>query len=286
MGSDWALYDGGIGGDTTLDVMIRQGSVRAKFKNAYTLTYGQSTTSLGGFVVESTPLTSGISYPLNKWGGNSQDDEPRLMNPCTINGVKCRIRTQSLSVTPLAPCTDVPGDWIETYGSALTKEVDVNVFYIGRNGGYTSTDQLVAQNKAMADFAGTDKYIVLGFHESYSQIHAARPAVDDTYITKMTSNFGDHFLNLNAEINSRAAELLVLTGVYASVDAFNEDTSSKANNDKTYIAGGKMPKSFFKSDGYHPNTEGTQAFAILIHDKMVKLGYLTDDYILSTGHLL
>jgi hypothetical protein len=180
------------------------------------------------------------------------------------------------SVTPLEECKDVPGDWISSYGSTISPSAAVNVYYIGRNGGYNNTDQLVAQYQAMAKY-GSEQYIVLAFHEPVSKLEKIRN-IDKTYVSKMESAFGPHLLNLNKEIWARAAELTYLTGVYNNPDGFYYNAE-----DQEYYAKGDIPRSFYLDDLYHPSKFGSKAFAMLIHDKMVKLGYLDDKYILSTG---
>ena len=84
-----------------------------------------------------------------------------------------------------------------TYGSTLSPNVDVNVYYIGRNGGFNNTDQLVEQYKEMVKYGSskTGKYIVIGFHEPISKLKTIRN-VDETYVEKMEQAFGKHFLNL------------------------------------------------------------------------------------------
>ena len=290
LGSSWTLYDGGVGGDTSIDVMVRQGCLKSRFVNAYTLNYGTTVESstLGSLTVEENELTSGLTARFtgpSRWWSTRPE---RLFNPCTINGVQCTVTNES--VTPLESCTDVAvaaQTGITSYGATITKNVDVNVYYIGRNVSFNSVDHLIRQQKAMVDF-GSSKYIVLGFHEKdfsnfNSDYSSAYTQGIDYYRTTMKSTFGDHFLSLNEEIRARAEELLVATGVYASAEAFEEDESDTATKDKEYLADGNMPYSFYKTDLYHPNELGCKVFAMLIHDKMVKLGYLDDDYILSTG---
>ena len=110
---------------------------------------------------------------------------------------------------------------------------------------------------------------------------------DAQFQSEMKAKFGNHYLNLNKEIRDRYIELLVQTGVYASADAFNKDNSTNANNDRTYVnTNGNIPYSFYSEDGFHPRPVGYKVIAMLIHDKMVKLGYLQDSYILSTGSQL
>ena len=244
------------------------------FNNAYTFTYPETSSELGTVTLETIPSTAGRGGSFRAENRFGHADWP-LFNPCTIHSVRCNVTYST--VTPLDPCSDVTGIWMRSYGAIICRTSAVNVYYIGRNGGHGSTNNLVAQNKAMADF-GSDQYIVLGFHEPVSQLGGL---VDNTYTTKMASTFSGHFLDLNKEIRDRAAEITWRTGVYASMDEYN--TSDKAATDRSYVSGGNIPKSLYKSDGYHPNEYGCKAFAMLIHDKMVKLGYLDDDYILSTG---
>lgn len=229
--------------------------------------------------METTPATAGMESQFRSRASSTlSHNDFRMFNPCTVNGISCTVAYSS--VKPLEPCTDVAGDWISAHGAVVSPSADVNVYYIGRNGGYQNTTQLVAQNKAMADF-GSAQYIVLGFHEPTSKLKSIRN-VDETYVSKMEEAFGKHFLNLNKEIRLRAAELTWKVGVYGSIaDYYISDSAAK---DREYYSKGDIPYSFYVSDLYHPNQAyGCKAFAILIHDKMVKLGYLDDDYILSSG---
>lgn len=256
--------------------MYRQGSARVKFSKDYTFTYPATSSNLGSLTMETLPATAGVESQFRpEYVFTTHKSCTRLATPFTINGIRCDV--SSSSVTPLEPCTDVAGDWIMTYGSTISPKVDVNVYYIGRNGVYKNTDQLVAQYDEMVRY-GSDQYIVLGFHEPISKLSSIRN-VDKTYLEKMEQTFGKHFLNLNKEIRLRAAELTYITGIYDIMYGFYLN-----DEDYEYVTKkGDIPRSLYRDDLFHPNEEGANAFAILIHDKMVKLGYLKDNYILSTG---
>ena len=256
-----------------MEIMFRQGCVKAKFNNDYSFTYPTKVSGLGTVTLETIPATAGVESQFNASERFGHSDW-RMFNPCTVNGIKCTVAYSS--VKPLEPCPDVAGDWFSSYGATVSPSVDVNVYHIGRNGGYQNTDQLVAQYQAMAEY-GSGNYIVLGFHEPISSLKSIRN-VDDTYVSKMESAFGSHLLNLNKEIRLRAAELTYLVGIYDVRYGFYLN-----DEDWEYYVNGNIPKSLYKSDLYHPNEYGCKAFAMLIHDKMVKLGYLDDKYILSTG---
>lgn len=270
LGSAWKMYNGGCAGDRTGEIMFRQGSVRLKFSSDYTFTYPYTTELESSVVLEETQATSGVTYSYRP--ARLSYVSSTLLNPCTINGIQCKVT--ETGVTPLEECADVPGDWISSYGSTISPNVDVNVYYIGRNGGFNSVDQLVLQNKAMVEY-GSEKYIVLGFHEVLRKIASVK---NSDYVAKMEKAFGDHFLNLNKEIRLRAAELTYLTGVYDVRWGFYLN-----DEDYDYVASGDIPKSFYYQDLMHESNAGLDAIAILVHDKMVKLGYLNDNYILSNG---
>lgn len=275
LGPDWYVYDGGVGGDKTYDVMMRQGSVRWKFRQSYSLTYGYSATvNMGTNSIYMEPIPNVMTTTSNvyRWN-NTSWLIPRLISPCEINGVTCEIDYGK--ITPLEDCINVSGDWVTPYGATVTKNADVNIFYIGRNGGHTGYQQLAAQLQTMVDFADNDQYLVLGFHEPISSLSSLLGCTDAEYNGLMTSTFGDHFLNFNKEIRARYKELLVKTGVCASEADVPSSETTEVNN-------GRIPKAFYSSD-FHPSAYGFQAEAMLIHDKLVKLGYVQDSYILSDG---
>ena len=234
------------------------------------MTYPETSTGMSTVSLEDHPAVNGV--PMKYFRTSSFGS--KYINPCTVNGVKCQVTASS--VKPLEACTDVPGGWISSDGSTISPNVDVNVYYIWANGGYNSIEQLVAQQQLMVDY-GSEKYIVLGSHRAISEVPKM---LDDTYVPLMRAAFGEHFLHLNKEIRLRAAEICWRAGVYESIIDYYLDAGYE---DRLYVSQGKIPRSLLLDDLHHPNEYGCKAFAILIHDKMVSLGYLDDDYILSTG---
>ena len=282
LGGAWTLYDGGVGGDKSYDIMMRQGSIRWKFADNYALSYGSTSTISKKITLENKSNLLPKTTHWYRWDIDSVEFLlPRLINPCVINGVECSLSAEDgnvsnglVKVTPMESCSDVSGGWITPYGATVTKNADVNIFYIGRNGGYNDYLQLISQVRAMVDFAGGESkpYIVLGFHEPISKLsNSFLHCTDAQFQNEMKAKFGDHYLNLNKEIRSRADELFKYLGMTATAD------------DTSYLNNGNIPYSFYSEDGFHPRPVGYKVIAMLIHDKMVKLGYLQDSYILSTG---
>ena len=132
----------------------------------------------------------------------------------------------------------------------------------------------------MVDFASNGSevekpYIVLGFHEPVSKLgDGFLHCTDEEYHSAMAEEFGNHYLNLNGEIRKRSDELMEMSGITAT----DEDIS--------YLNNGNIPRSFYSQDLFHPCAIGYKVIATLIHDKMVKLGYLQDSYLLTTGEQL
>ncbi len=263
------MYNGGVGGSTTLETMFRQGCIKVKFNEDYTLTYPETSTGMSTVSLEDNPAVNEV--PMSYFRTSSFAN--KYVNPCTVNGIKCQVTASS--VKPLEACTDVPGGWISSNGSTISPNVDVNVYYIYANGGYNNMEQLLAQQQLMVDY-GSEQYIILAPHRSLKEL----TRVDETFVNRMRALFGEHVLFLNKEIRLRAAELCWRAGVYDSIVDYYLDAG---NEDRNYVSQGKIPRSLLMDDLHHPNEYGCKVFAMLIHDKMVSLGYLDDAYILSTG---
>lgn len=60
LGEDWDVFDGGHGGDKSVEIMFRQGCVRARFVKDYTFSYPTTVSGLGTVILETIPSTVGV----------------------------------------------------------------------------------------------------------------------------------------------------------------------------------------------------------------------------------
>lgn len=280
LGNNWCVFDGGISGDRTIEIAARQGGIRSYINGNFVFPSSGSAT-ISGIYLEDTELTvEKTAFRNNRWGAST-----RLLNPCIVSGIECTVTNSSVTRTLSGDSKSVAsGAEITTYGARYCRDADVSVIYMGENGGYNSDyDLLIKQHWAMIDFTTTKRYIVLAFHNRRFE------DVEGGYLDKFNKAFGsdaatycpaaydgkNHVIDLRWAVVNRGAELLVKTGVYSSKDDLTE-------SDKSRLADGLWPYPFWTSTkDCHPNTAGETAISYLIHDKMVKLGYLEDSYILD-----
>lgn len=265
LGCDWHVYDGGIAGERTIEIAARQGAIRSYIKGSFTFDLSTSTIPTEGVYLETSELTVDEEKPFRKtrWSNST-----RLLNPCIVAGVECTVTGSSVARLVGGEEVNVPdGAQVQTYGARFCRDVDLTIIYMGANGGYNNdVDLLVKQHQAMIDFTENGEYLVLLYHNTDGPTG---------YREKMKAAFGDRALDLRKIVNDRAEELLLKTGVYKSAEEISEE-------DKQYIEKGRWPISFYKSKtDSHPGEAGETAISFIIHDKMIKLGYISDSYILD-----
>jgi len=270
LGSTWTVYDGGIAGDKSNEIAARQGAIKTIIRNEGGVDIPATTTnvSITTICTDDKILDPGTTFNPSRWTYDT-----RGLNNCIVGGVECKLAYNSLIRASAGnPVHIKDSTEIITYGAAHCKDADVIIIYMGTNGGWEvgkkNYNLLIAQHQAMIDFTTQKKYIILTSHVSNG--FAFSGGTDPIYLQKMHNAFGDHVIYLRSEINARAEELLVKTGVYAS-------KSEISDIDRQYIANGEWPLSFFCSESdEHPNRYGSTAMAILIKEKMIELGYLDD----------
>lgn len=266
LGAGWQVYDGGEPGGRCADIMSRQGSLKVYLKSGFDLPASSGVTvGIEGVYLEDSELTSDKDRPFQDWWST----RTRLLNPCTINGVEVVLTKNSVRRVNDGEEMHIQSNTeVKTFGARLGEEVDLTILYVGQNGGYKNDyDLLIKQHWAMINATKSKRYLVLAFHGGKS--------TTGDYLAKMDAAFGaDHVIHLRQDINARAGELLLRTGVYS-------DLAQMSEMDKNYIANGNWPYSFYyastgivPTDTSHPSEEGAQAMAILIYERMQDLGYL------------
>lgn len=169
---------------------------------------------------------------------------------------------------------------VMTYAAKHLRKPDLTVIYMGNNGGFNTLNTLYNQHRAMIEYAaagGPEDYIVLGFH---SREVMSRLELDQTYwdLFDGPDGFGvnpeagrpaSRFVNLNKELTGENyKELLFRSGASAT-------PSGVSPKDVDYVNRGMMPFSYwYASENVSPGPYGAKAFALLVYDKMVELGYI------------
>jgi len=282
LGPDWKVIRCAIGGDNAWDIAGRQGGIPMCLKNHYVIP-GDSSQKIQVSGIFSTWDNDGNYNPskgkkLNKYTWFDEETYGVRLNPCEIEGVKCRFTYDSstdklyLQRMEDGDPVDVPAySIVHSYASLHYRDADVSAIYMGTNGRNNDTDELLAsQYDAMIDFISNKNYIVEGFHwrETTSR---AYPGWTEKFQTIFNGRYGERFLDLRCYGSANAERLLVETGVY-------QTASDIPALDRALISIGDWPASwqYDYTSNVHPNPYGSKAIAIMVYEKMRSLGYLNE----------
>lgn len=148
------------------------------------------------------------------------------------------------------------GAKIVTYGS-VAYDGDWCVIFMGQNGGYTSTDELIKQQEEIlaACKCPDDKYIIVGLSSGSA---SSRKGMEDA----LQARWGDHFLNIRAYLSSE--EAFYDAGLNDIVGDYAADIASGTVSDALRI------------DGVHLNAVGYALLGNALFRKTIELGFYND----------
>lgn len=150
--------------------------------------------------------------------------------------------------------TIAAGTKIETIGSFSYVD-DIPIIYIGQNGGWDNDPEvLIAQQQAIIDTfeKNKDKFIILGLATRYY-------AYDEELEQAMEEHWGDHYINLRAELSS--------------YDNISTTEVTITDSDWNKIDAGLVPDCLL-SDVTHYNAIGYEMIGKLVLQRLSDLGYL------------
>ena len=258
----YTVHNMGVGGETATTIAARQGALDILTTETFIIPAGVSAVD-----IDFKASNGGVVIPRGVNSGG--------WSPCTIAGVEGKL---SVAATGNAPYQISRATFTRTTaGEAVvvpagTKiipeahkmEADVNVFFMGTNGGWTINHTTVNDNsdadcEALVELyrmqiakAGKSKYIVVGLTWGYTN-------ANDNINNHLREAFGDNFLDLKAYLASEQA--LVDAGI------------TPTEEDLARIAGGHVPTSLIFSDGVHFTSAGYTLIAQQVYQKMLELGY-------------
>lgn len=260
----YGLLDGrkvincGVGGENTINIASRQGGLpnivkpftipadTNKVEIELTNIYGDSAGILlqGGSALD--PITG-------KYVMTAQ------INPCSINGVEGTLTYEngkyyfSRSENGESVIISRPTPLI-TYAMKSMRD-NINIIWIGTNGGFTTSTELIECIEAMIDYMSpiNKKYIVIGIHHLVSTVTETFETIEKN----MAMHFGRNYIN--------ERKYMIEYGLSdAGITPTDEDT--------TAISQGKIPPSLLY-DNVHYNDKGYNIIANLVSERGKELGY-------------
>jgi lysophospholipase L1-like esterase len=139
---------------------------------------------------------------------------------------------------------------VVTYAAAHYRSA-IPVIFIGQNGGYSNTADLIRQQKAIIhnQIGADNQYIVVGLHTGTAKQRAALEK-------KMQQTYGDHYINLRKILSKNGTKI-------AGIKATKED--------KRMMRSGMVPASLLADDYLHFNAKGYRTVAKVIYARMTAL---------------
>lgn len=260
----YGLLDGrkvincGVGGENTISIASRQGGL-PNIVQPFTIPSDETATEV------TIKNIYGGECGILLQGGSALDPitgeyvMTAQINPCTIAGVEGTMtytsgkyyfaRTNSgSSVTVTRPTVLIT--------NAMKKlRSNINVIWIGTNGGFTTSSELIECIEAMINYMRpiNKKYIVIGIHHLVSTVTETFEMIEKN----MAMHFGRRYINQR--------KYMIEYGLSdAGITPTVEDT--------TAISQGKIPPSLL-SDNVHYNDKGYNIIANLIAERGKELGY-------------
>lgn len=251
VGDNYSVINQGSGGENTIAILSRQGSV-ATYVNNITIPASNKTAVKLCQANEYLESSLGINSLLSIAGDMTG------INPCYINGIIGNLlkvndgdgiyytfqRYNDGEETVINRPTRIFFNATDRYNNSIL------CLFIGQNGGYNSEEELVEQIRNAIRHNNSNKYIILGLTTGSN---AERASLEKT----MQNAFGLHYLNTRKYLY-----------MYGLSDANIEPTTQDEND----IKNGIVPNSL-RSDSVHLNDKGYTVLGNLVYKKGVELGY-------------
>lgn len=260
----YGLLDGrevincGVGGENTINIASRQGGLpnivkpftipanASKVEVKLTNIYGGSTGILlqGGSALDPT---------TGKYVMTAQ------INPCSINGVEGTLTYEngkyyfSRSENGESVIVSRPTPLI-TYAMKSMRD-NINIIWIGTNGGFTTSAELIECIEAMIDYMSpiNKKYIVIGIHHLVSTVTETFETIEKN----MAMHFGRRYINQRKYMIEYGLSDAGITPTVEDTTAISED---------------KIPPSLLY-DTVHYNDKSYNIIANLVVERGKELGY-------------
>jgi len=270
------IYNTAVGGETAMTIAAKQGGVNILLDEEVVIPADDSEVEIKFSAYNDDGTYAGVVTPRATNIGN--------WNPCEINGIKGTLTVEVDSsvwprvlkwakfkrTMPGEETVAAKGTAIKTEALDIAQAADINIIYIGENGGWNSEnttkndndaqDLVILVEKMLSKTKNPEKYIVIGLQ------NGSQPQTD----AALAEAFGKH---------------LILPKTYLATETVLTDSGiTPTADDLAAIGNGKIPPSILSSDKVHMNDAGYAALAKMVFNKMQELGYYSEPVRLVSKH--
>lgn len=274
LGGEYGIVNCGVGGENILTIMARQGVFPMQLAHDVSIYEDKErefSQYMGGKDVPAFVSSYNGKTVTPLLNGYDENNSAKV-NPCMIVGQEYMLSSESknwmrnknfifqynyfISSEKSDSSYILPkGSVVETYAMRHLRNQYANVFFMGQNGGFDSVKELIHQFKAMIDYSGSERFIVISFHRPNVPIPTANRMTEME--DSLSAEFGSHYINLRKYMMEHALQ-----------DADLEPTQA----DRDSIATGAVPPQMMV-DGVHFTKTGYKLLGKLVARKFKELGY-------------
>jgi hypothetical protein len=257
LGSNYEVLNYGVGGETTKTISGRQGGMLYIVQPGITIPAGTTSVAVtllsddGGTVAPLLQDSSGV----------------KGINPCFIEDIQGVLSYSSgvyyftRSVAGTSKVINRPSSLIPA--SQILTGTYIPIIWMGTNGGFADSAELIYQHKKMLDIANVKKYLILGTTNVTESQGSSRE-------TLMYKEFGRHYINLRQYLSSPIYDGETIVSSYG----LNDEGLTATAQDLADIATGYVPTSLrIDSGNIHYNNYGYDAIGKLVYKRGHELGY-------------
>lgn len=246
LNNEYEVLNAGVGGETTYTIAARQGGEPMCLGSEITIP-----SSLTPVAIQLTNFLGKPVLPLKQGGA-------AMINPCYIDGIKGYL-SQSNGVYSFTRSETGDERKVNAYTPIITNYMKTKRFpyamiiWIGTNGQYDTTEDLIKQYKKMIEYSGCDNYVVIGMHYINSSYTVdVRKEQEDAF----RKEFGVHFLNWRE---------------YLATNAIKDAELTPTEQDSQAMLEGKCPPVFL-TDAVHLTATAYTLLANQIYNTLSNLG--------------
>ena len=256
IGDNFEVYNGGDGGEKSIAIAARQGSIKVFTNKKITFQKDETTKLIATekediFVAKNlcpirftSLLGNQISVNSVKIGDNEYNIrfEDFVWSPRTFKLFLDRLDNTDTEL-------EIPSDSEVIFnGTDLSTKGGIDIYLMGANGGYNNDFEYIAQLKAMIKHHGNDKFIII------------KPYWNT--VEELDETFGEHILDFKK--------------IAIEKDALAFEGLTKTEQDIKDIEANELPTSLRyqnQTGDVHLNEYGYDFLAHCVYDKGKKLGY-------------
>jgi hypothetical protein len=247
LGESYNILSRGIGGEDINEIGFRQGGIQMYFENELILPGDGSVIELGDVVGSSGMISNFNGREINPilQGG------AWMINPCYVGNIECTLRWTGSAhndtngkFTLKRNITNSSNSIIPVKTFCLPKMAyelrkEVQIIFMGQNGGYDNNEQLLEAFKKCTEYLGHGNFIVITSHKNSSS------ELNDL----MRNEYGHKYINLKTQMDRYGLE-------YANINSTGTTWAEE-----------------LLSDSVHFNEIGQSVMAQIVGSRIQQLGY-------------